>query len=156
MIIRRLYQLQLTIKFSDKIKYRGLLNKRGNKTPPSECLSFAVDRPVIASNAESPRSPRERTRARYMYAHAILTQRAGGRRDRPEINRNCNNPITRYHLFRAIQWIGLTRSGSATNGGGYRNSRAVLTHIYTHTQSFPYSSSNKRIMLDYRAITTRS
>jgi len=59
---RGLYQLRrrLAIKCPDKIKYRGLLRKRGNKTPLGECLPLAVDHPVIAFNA----LPRERIRAR--------------------------------------------------------------------------------------------
>lgn len=121
----------LTIKFSDKIKHHGLLYKRGNKTAPlSECLPLAVDRAVIASNAL-----RGNARARDMCTHMpflLGAQVAGRRRDRPEINRNCNGPVTQYHLFRTIQWIGLMRCGSATNGGGYRNSRAARTHTYTH------------------------
>lgn len=139
-IICRLHQLQprfWLLNFPTESNTAGCLTNGGNNktTPLGECLPPAVDRPVIASNALSGNA-----RVRDMCTHMpflLGAQAAGGRRDRPEINRNCNGPVTQYHLFGTIQWIGLMRCGSATNGGGYRNSRAALTYIYTHKPILP-------------------
>lgn len=78
---------RLAIKCPDKIKYRRLLRKRGNKTPQSECLPLAVDYPVIAFNAESscpsPTSlplSRERTRLDIRTCHSYSAHRWIGRK----------------------------------------------------------------------------
>lgn len=127
------------MKYSDKIKHRGLLsslslscfpNREGKGGQKRRC------RRMFTARGRPTRDCIECGKARalppyiciymlYMCTHMSFLL-AGGRRDRPEINRNCNGPIAQPFIQRRYNGLASCGVDQRPMDAGYRNNQAVL------------------------------